>query len=194
MQKYLLDLRNALENQPLSVISIVAASSAVLSAISAWRSSRAARENFRMAKIDFEEKHDSIRAHLVESVTWDSGKCEKIASFACTYSNAANAPNTLERVELLVCALNSDGTNITVVLDPIRDAAMSHRSIRQLEVPLNLAARSTASGWVSFILPKYLLDTKRIDKYQIVASTSTGKVLTLDSHLLTKIKNANWKN
>lgn len=142
----------------------------------------------RMAKIEFQEKHDSIRAHLVECISWESAKEERIASFACTYTNAANAPNTIERIELVVRALNADGTALTTVLDPIFDTAPLHRGILQLGVPVNLAARATASGWVSFSLPKYLLVNKRIDQYQVTATTSTGKVLILSSHVLMKIQ------
>lgn len=193
MEKFLSDFVIALQAQPLTLVNLVASIVAIFSALAAWRSSKAARENLRMAKIDFEEKHDFIRAQLVDSVTWQSQQGDRIASFACNYSNAANAPNTLARLELIVSAINSNGTSITVVLDPTSEITITHRGFPQLNVPLNLAARSTVSGWVSFKLPAYLVETKRIDKYQISATTSSGVALTLDAHVLAKY-NENWKN
>lgn len=169
-----------------AIITCIAAIAAMFSAYSAWRSSRAARESLSMAKIEFEERHDSIRAHLIDCLSWDSSKSESIASFACSYSNAANAPNTIIRLELSVHALNSDGTQTTIVLEPTLDNQMSLRGIAQLSVPLNLSARSTSSGWISFVIPQYISDTKRIDKYQVVAITSTGRSITLESYILRK--------
>jgi len=171
------------------IVAVVSAIAAVISAISAWRSSCAARKNLRITQAEFEERHDSIRAHLIDSISWDSPKGERIASFACSYSNAANAPNTLVRFELIVHGINSDGSKITVVLDPTMDNIPSQKGMSQLSVPLNLQARSTLSGWISFMLPAHLINTKRIDKYQVIAVTSTGKALILDCYLLSKRQN-----
>jgi hypothetical protein len=187
MENFLTNFINAFDTQPLTAIPILAAIVAVFAALATWRSSKAARENLRMAKIDFEEKHDSIHAVLVDCVTWESEQNETIASFACTYTNSANAPNTLARLELIISAISQNGQTLTLVLDPVFDITISHRGFPQLSIPVNLSARATTSGWISFHIPAYLMQTKRIDRYQVSATTSGGKKLALDAHILGKI-------
>lgn len=194
MENIFLSLLPAIKAQPLSTITILSALISMASAILAWRSSRIARQNLRMAKIDFEEKHDSIRAHLVDSVTWDSEEGERVSSFACSYTNAANAPNTLERIELIVHALNPNGAILTVVLDPTLDEEINERKASLLGMPVNLGARSTVSGWINFKIPEYLLKTKRIERYEVTATSSTGKTVVLETHLLRKVDNETSTN
>ncbi len=164
-----------------------------VSAVSAWINSRTTKTNLRMQQVDFEERHDSIRPYLIDGVSWNTPDGERVTSFACSYTNAANTPNTLIRFELIVDILANDGMRTSVVLDPFLEAIPSLHNIQRLAVPLNLPARSTASGWISFKLPRHLLGGKRLDKYQITAITSAGKALTLESYLLHQWDNENLK-
>lgn len=169
-------------------VSVFAACASVVSAISAWRNARAARANLRMAKIEFQERHDSMTGTLIDGVCWDSPEGERIVSFACSYTNTANSASTVTKFELLVHAKSKDGTQITAVFDPSSNIKPRLEVMQKLTFPLNLQARTTASGWILFELPKYIIQTKIIDNYEIKATTSNQKSVSIDCYILKELE------
>ena len=170
-----------------NTVSVVAASASIISAISAWRNARTARANLKMVKLEFEERHDLLTGSLIDNVYWDSPDGNRIVSFACSYTNTANSASTVSRLELLVHTIDEDGTQITTVLDPSTNTKPHNDAIQKLNIPLNLQARTTASGWILFLLPKYIVQKKKIDSYEIKATTSNQKSVSMDCYLLREL-------
>lgn len=170
-------------------ISIGAALIALVAALASWRSSNASRATLAMAKTEFAERHDSIRVYLVDGVAQKTRGEAELVSFAITYTNAANAPNTIVRIELHVYALNSEGAEVKSILDPSPENPPILYGYQKLGVPLNLGARVTSSGWVSFSLPRHILQFQRVEKYEVRAITSNDKVVSIETYIIRAIEN-----
>ncbi|WP_162175052.1 hypothetical protein [Paraburkholderia mimosarum] len=125
--------------------------------------------------------------YLIDAVTWKSSD-SRMASFACSFTNGATTPNTLMRIDLVIHVYDKQGTPSEIILNPTTGDKPAPWNLTPLPIPLNLQPRSTISGWISFKLPKNLHDGRRIDRYQILAVTSTGERTTLDVYLLKTIE------
>ena len=170
-------------------IALVSAIAAIISALMAWHSAATARSTLKLAEADNKEKHETIKPYLIDGVCWQNDKLESFVSFACSFTNAANAPNTIVRMDLNVHAYDEEGNLSQVILDPIIEDTPSLWDLKKLPVPLNLEPRSTISGWISFKLPTHLVTKRRIDKYKIVSTTSLGKRAIVESYLLRRLTN-----
>lgn len=162
---------------------------AVVSAFFAYSSANIAKKALKLSKSDFDEKHEKLKLHLIDAVVWMSGDT-RVASFACSFTNGANAPNTLIRVELIVDAYDSKGALTRVILDPVIQDIPDRWNLTRLSLPVNLQPRSTNSGWISFRLPSNLHHEKRIDRYRVAVLNSMGERESLDAYLLKEIENA----
>jgi len=155
----------------------------------AWHSAATAKSTLKLAEADHKEKHETIKPYLIDGVCWQNDKLENFVSFACSFTNAASAPNTIVRIDLNVYAYDEEGSLSQVILDPIIKDTPSLWNLKKLPVPVNLEPRSTVSGWTSFKLPAHLVTKKRIDKYELVSTTSLGKRAIVESYLVRRLTN-----
>lgn len=169
-----------------TLIAAGAAVAAIASAFYAYRSTDIAKRALKLSEADFREKHDSLMPYLIDAVTWKSGE-SRMASFACSFTNGATTPNTLVRIDLVIHVYDKQGVPSEIILNPNTGSTPPKWDLTPLPIPLNLQPRSTVSGWISFKLPKNLFEGWRIDKYQILALTSTGEKETLDAYILKTI-------
>lgn len=177
-----------------AIIVLVSAVAAVISALMAWHSAATARSALKLAEIDHREKHDSLKAYLIDGTCWQNEQAEDYVAFACSFTNSANAPNTIVRIDLVVHAYNGEGNLSHAILDPIIQETPPLWDLKTLSVPINLEPRSTVSGWISFKMPKHLVTSRRVDKYEIASVTSLGERAVVESYLLRRLKNDNRKD
>lgn len=170
-------------------IALVSAVAAIISALMAWHSAATAKSALKLAEADHKEKHVTIKPYLIDSVCWQNDKLENFVSFACSFTNAANAPNTIVRMDLNVHAYDEEGNPSRVILNPIIEDAPSLWDLKKLPAPVNLESRSTLSGWISFKLPLHFVTKRRIDKYELVSTTSLGERVIVESYLLRRLTN-----
>jgi hypothetical protein len=156
-------------------ISLISALAAVVAALGAWRSAAIAKRALAITERDHLEKHESVRANLIDGVSWQNDKGEHFVSFACSYLNSANAPNSIAKVDLIVEAYDGTGMLSKAILDPYVQDVPSMWNLKKLPIPLNLETRSTVSGWITFKLPKQLVTNRRIEKYQVISMTTSGE-------------------
>lgn len=92
------------------------------------------------------------------------------------YTNQATIPNSLSSIELEIEYYNSDGAFNKVRISSVEKSHPKILSInyQQLNVPKNIGARETVSGWMTFKLPKDKNKNIRIDTYSLTALTPTG--------------------
>lgn len=173
------------------IIAFVSCLAAVLSALLAWRSGATAKRALKLAEADHREKHDSLKVYLIDGTCWQNDQCDDYVAFACSFTNGANAPNTVVRIDLNVYAYDEEGTLSQAILQPLGQGSPSLWDLKPLLVPINLEPRSTISGWVTFKVPKHLIMKKRIDKYEIASVTSLGERAIVESYLLRRLSNEN---
>jgi len=176
-----------------TIIALVSAIAAGFSVLMAWHSASTARSALKLAEADHREKHDMLMVNLIDGTCWQNDNAEDYVAFACSFTNSANAPNTIVRIDLIVHAYDGEGNLSQAILGPSVLETTPLRDLKILSVPINLESRSTVSGWITFKVPKHLITKKRVDKYELASVTSLGERAVVESYLLRRLRNANRK-
>lgn len=182
------------EPTPDTLAAVVAAGAAVASAIYAWQGSRTAKRALRIAEQDHKERHAGLAAYLIDGRVCEGSEGEELVAFACSISNTANAPLSITRTDLHVHVFDDAGKTSEIILQPSARGIPSIWDLPALELPLNLGARSTASGWLCYRLPARVVQALSIDKYEVVILSSSGDRATFESYLLQRISDASRSN
>lgn len=168
-----------------TIIASISALAAIGSAIYAWRATVVSKEALRLSKLDFDERHGDIRPYLTDSMTWLSQEGDKYYSAACLFTNTANAPVTISSLGLI---LHSYGNATKIKIDPIQVKIELPINLPQLNSSINLSARESISGWLTFRIPKHVVNTKRIDRYEISGIDSLDKKISIDAFIVKQIE------
>lgn len=165
-------------------ISILSAFAALGSAYWAWSSARTARRALALTEEDAVSKREALKADLINSLRWERGDSEYI-SIACSYMNSSSHPTTIERVELVAHGFDLAGAGSQLRLPPEKETP-DRSDFSLLAPPINLQARATLSGWITFRLPKIWITRYIVDKYELVATTWSGQKVAVETHLVMK--------
>lgn len=163
-------------------IAALAALAALGSAYWAWSSAKTARLALYLAESEYAAKSSNISVYLINSLKWARGG-ETFVSFALTYTNGSSSPTTINRVELVLHAFDMAGHGSTILLSATNNIP-DGSEFEILELPINLAARASASGWATFLLPSKSMSGLLVDKYEILATTWEGEKVSLDAHIV----------
>ncbi len=172
------------------IIAIASAVAAIAAALFAWRSGRTAERALEIAQSDHRERHAGFAAYLIDGIAWDDDDQDRLVAFACSVSNASSSPISIARVDLHLHVVTDDGTATRIVLAPQSSGAPTIWDLKALQIPLNLDAKATASGWLGFKIPTRVSDTMTIDKYEVVFQRASGERESVEMYLLQRIQNA----
>lgn len=168
-------------------ISILSALAALGSAYWAWSSARIARHALALTEEDAVSKREALKAELINSLRWESSDAEYI-SLSCSYTNSSSYPTTIERIELVVHGFDLAGAGSQLRLQPENEVP-ERSDFSLLVLPINLQARTTSSGWITFRLPKIWITRYIVDKYEMVATTWSGQKIVIETHIVMKQEN-----
>ncbi|BBI98980.1 hypothetical protein FGKAn22_06730 [Ferrigenium kumadai] len=171
-----------------TIIAAVSAMAAVASAMYAWRASVIAKKALQIAQLDFNEKHGDIRPYLIDSMTWLSQAGDRHYSAACLFSNSSTSPITISNVELVLHIYDPSGKPVKIKVDPIQAITQLPKGLPQLNGQINLAPRTSISGWLTFKIPKHIVNTKRVDRYEIVGIDSMEKEVSIDAYVVKQVE------
>lgn len=174
--------------KPEHLISASATVIAFMALAVSWRSLAYSKKAYSLAKIDHNEKHQAIAPYLIEAVKWRSPDKEgdTYASFAVSYANKASMPTSFVAIELEVTWYDAEDVTCSAYVQPEVATYPLRREgkLKTLELPLNLLAKETKSGWISYRLPNVRGKQRSIDQYKLVASTVDGMKVTLEAYIL----------
>lgn len=176
----------------MDVNTVIAAASAVaafLAALYASMQARHASKSANIAFLDHCERHESMQAELIDGVAFEDNSQRHIVALACNIINRAAAPNTIAAIELHVHQFSDDGLASKLVLRPMTTELPPVWEFQPFPSPLNLAERSTVSGWASFRIPDHFATKRTIDKYELVFRNTLGHRAAVELHLLRRIEN-----
>lgn len=168
-------------------ISIISAIAALGSAYWAWSSAKTARRALDLTEEDAISKREALKGSLINSFRWQRGDCEFI-SLSCTYTNSSSYPTTIQRIELVVHGFDLTGTGSQLRQSPENERP-DRSDFSLFELPLNLQARVTSSGWITFRLPKSWITRYVIDKYELIATSWSGQKIIIETHIVMKQAN-----
>jgi hypothetical protein len=168
---------------------VVASAAAVISALFAWRSASLASKTLAIAQKDQEDKLAHLSVYLIDALSNESKTKDKLVSFACTVTNKASQPQSIPNADLHLHTLSQNGEMTKIVLAPSQRSELNAQNLKALCVPINLSARETSSGWLTYEIPSRVSKTMSIDKYEIVFKSNVGDCVSIATHLLRKIQN-----
>lgn len=155
----------------------------LIAAAFAARSLRNSSKALRLAESDNEEKRMGIDPYLIQARKIVLANNQNFAAFAVSYTNRASMPNTLATVELYVTFVADAGEARQVFLQTERDFTAHIADIKCLEIPINISARASTTGWLVFKLPEYLRG-KSMKTYEVAGFTAQGTKVSVVSYLL----------
>lgn len=165
-------------------ISLLSALTALGSAYWAWNSARTARQALALSEEDAVSKREALNAYLINALRWEH-EADEYISFSCSYTNRSSYPTTVERVELIVHGFDLGGTGSKIRIGPEQETPEGS-DFSTLQLPMNLPARTTNSGWLNFRLPKLWATKFIVEKYELVATTWSGQKVAIESYIVMK--------
>lgn len=169
-------------------VAVVSAVIAFASAIYTWRSARVAREVLRLTRLEFDERHSSMTGRLIQAISWEAGPDCLMFAMACSFINNANAPNTIEKFDLVLHLLAGQNSAGRVILDAANPGVTLPMDLQSLKLPLNMNPRASESGWLCFKIPSHIAKTMSVDTYELVGTDSVGSHISLKTHIHQRIE------
>ncbi len=176
-------------------IALFALVASLVSILIAGRSYALAKRSFYLTKKEHDEKYQEISVYLIEAIDWNRDNVQ-YHSFAVSYTNKATAPNSLKEIELELECYDDAGSVYKIKVPP--ELSMPPVGLtgkyEELTIPLNLNARTTESGWLTFKSPLTKKNKLKVDVYRINGVTSDGTKIPVESFLHKKIIDASVKD
>lgn len=162
-------------------ISFCALCASVISGFLAVRS-------YAIATSEQKQKARSVTVYLKQALKTFIENKDTFITFELSYTNPASISNTIVQLELIVFYADEHGViRETYLYANDRPVFPSTKSqVKQLIVPLNIPARSTETGWISFKFSDFLKD-KNIKKYVVSGTTSDSQRITVESYILKEV-------
>ncbi|MBO2650814.1 hypothetical protein [Shewanella algae] len=140
---------------------------------------------FKISKQQHKERYKGITPYYIDALKWKS-QGEIYVSFALRFTNEATISNSIQSIELHLEYFDRQRKYGKAKISPnleIKPVNLASAS-EVLAVPLELNAKSAKSGWISFKLPSLFSKELDIDLYKIVASTTDGRIVSIDTHII----------
>ncbi|WP_426785255.1 hypothetical protein ACP3TB_17000 [Rahnella variigena] len=161
-----------------------------ISAIFSKRSYSIAKETLRITSQEHGERYTYVKPYLIDSYRWTKDD-DTYVSFAIRFTNTASISNSIDNIELRLECLDKYRRMKIVKLRPCVTVSpinlKEHSEI--IELPLNLAERSSRAGWITF---KLILDSSvklNIDLYKLVAETADNNTISVETHIINMVSN-----
>ncbi|WP_162945832.1 hypothetical protein [Pseudomonas sp. DY-1] len=160
------------------------------SLVVSWRGFAVSKRSLRISLSDHSEKFREIKPYLISCYKWTDGLEGKFASFAVLYNNSASMPCTIQRIDLRVSYVDDSDEVRSIILSPdLRVRSSEKDGLSRLEPPLNISAKSSISGWVTFMLPDSFDREKIIDSYSVDAHSSDSRI-TVTAYIIPEVVGA----
>jgi len=143
------------------------------------------RSAHNMSKQQHKERYKDIVPYLVEAFKWSS-KEEFYISFALRFTNEATISNSIQNIELHLEYYDHNRHCGKAKISPsfeIKPINLAEAS-EMLKIPLEMNSKSAKSGWISFKLPSLFSQDLEIDLYNIVATTTDGRTISVGTHII----------
>ncbi|ARO98226.1 hypothetical protein K08M3_12830 [Vibrio alginolyticus] len=143
---------------------------------------------FDIAKSDHAERQKELSLYLIDAYKWkDEEHC--FVTFSIRLTNKASCQNGVISIELYLDLLKENRMLSKAKL--ISNNAINPIKLESaqgvISCPLTLEAKSATIGWVSFEIPKHIVDEFDIDLYTLVATTVDDRPISVDTHLVNMV-------
>ena len=182
-------LERALKD-PYLWVAVVSALGALVAAVFAWVSARAAKRSLELAEKQDQRRTPRLVLYLID------GYCQRIGStrflaFSVSVSNHSDIDNSVAQIELQVSYTTAAPTKgfCMAVKVPHRSALADRirHNATILSPPLRIDAHQTIAGWVLFEVGDVLIGNGKIDDYAILVSDSHGQACRVEQAIVREL-------
>jgi hypothetical protein len=190
MQDLIVFLESYLGTSIELLISGVALMISLLSLSISWRQSSTAKGTYEVTLRESNEKSLEIEAYLIEGVRWHTIKEKQLyVSFAISFVNKASAPNSISRADLEITCAYSTGKPTKIILpseNPIEPIPW-FSALENIVGPIDVAAKSTVEGCLSYRVPETVVQNGNILKYRFVGKTANAQLIGFEALFLKEV-------
>lgn len=148
------------------------------------------RKALYLSESDHNEKKLPIIPYLIDSFSFKIDN-ENYCFFAVSYTNRSSLPQSFMSLKLEVDFIDEDGIHGKASTFPDSEASPPkvYKEYKKLKTPLNLQAKETISGWLTFKIPSSKHRKIQVESYKVIGVTSDGKLSKVESVLLRHMTN-----
>lgn len=172
------------------VIAGFAAIAAWLAALFAYRSYRVSKRALELAEQQNNSLKTNIAAYLADSFrSYNSDLKKGKYIFSIAYTNRSDAPDSIIEVSLETFYVNAQN-RVSHLISAHEEGSGEWLSgnAKPASLPIIIQPRSSVTGWFVFGVPPIAQDSKRIEKYRVVAKNGNGEEIAVESYILREIK------
>jgi hypothetical protein len=173
-----------------SMWTILAAFAAVLSAISAFRSSRIAKRALSITRQTYQDRQANFTLYLIDGFRWTSKENDKrkFLLFHITISNKSDSKSSY-RAEVEIEYIREDNSVARVIMTHNEDLQklILNKSLTIFSNDIRIDEKGMQSKWLIFDQPAAVFQLHRIEKYSIKITDTQGNSQTVDSILLKEL-------
>lgn len=175
-----------------SMWTILAALAAVLSAISAFRSSRFAKRALAITGQTYKDRQANFTLYLIDGFRWTfkGDDKRKFLLFHITISNKSDSKSSF-KAELEIEYIREDYSVARVIMthDENLQKLISNKSLSVFPNDIRIEEKGMQSKWLIFDQPTTVFKEHRIEKYSIKIIDTQGNSQTVDSIILKELNN-----
>lgn len=167
-----------------------AAIAAWLAALFAYMSYCVSRRALELAEQQNNSFKTNITAYLADSFrSYDSELKKGKYIFSIAYTNRSDSPDSIIEVSLETFYVNEQD-RISHLISPHEECSGYWLSgnAEPAMLPIIIQPRSAITGWFIFGVSTIAQNSKRINKYRVVARNGNGEEVAVDSFILREIK------
>jgi len=143
-----------------------------------------------IATDDHKQRNSPINPYLIDGFSWRQEKSKRQCFFAISLTNTSTTPTSVVKAELHLKLFTKEGHTSQIILQPETLPLPGSTDISTAIQPINLAAGSTASIWLSYDIPAYVTEKLKIDTYEIVLTSGSGFRVSVHQYIMKEIENA----
>ena len=175
--------------EPQSIVAGLAAIAAWLAALFAYKTYSVSKKAPELTETERNDRKSNITAYISDSfVLYENHTKQRKYIFSIAYSNKSEKNDSVTEVLLETFYVNSkDRVNHLITTHEQDAGEWLAGNAKPAKLPINIQARSSVTNWFVFSVPPVAQNSKRIQKYRVVARNSHGAEASVESYLLKEI-------
>lgn len=176
-----------------SIWTIIAALAAILSAISAFRSSRFAKRALAITTQTYKDRQANFGLYLIDGFRWTSKGDDKrkFLLFHITIINKSDSKSSF-KADLEIEYIRTDQSVARAIMahDESLQSIVSDKSLSVFSNDIRIEEKGMQSKWLIFEQPTTVFKEFRIEKYTVKITDTHGNIQTVDSIILKELNYA----
>lgn len=182
-----------MSNSPEFIISVSSLLVAIVAVVVGIKSYFKAKVTTDIAADDHRQRNTPVKPYLIEGFSWRLKGSDRKCFFAISLANSSVVPISIVKAELHLKLYVKEGATSQVILQPKMLPLPGNADVLTTVQPVNLAAGSTKSIWISYEIPSCITDKFKIDTYEVVFTFGNEFRISVQQYIMKEIESAEGK-